>query len=438
MFKKLRNRMLLMHLSMISIMMLVSFTALYIITSSNIHKTIDESLYRISDFKKNDRFITDINPVFPPMIPADIPQYDPKEDPKGDPVDQEKSEDNQEIFDQRLNGFVIVTDSEYTMVNWITFFKTDDTFLEQALTQVKQIDDTRGEFDLDDSRWAFLVKERAEGYVISFVDINTQYKVLQRLILTFVIVSIAMLGFIVGISFFLTERSIKPIKEAFGKQKQFISDASHELRTPLAVIRTNVDVLLTHQGTDQEKWLHYIKDEVDRMAHLTSDLLYLTQMEDEQSLKPLKSTFNLSEKIEHLLLGVEVAAFEKHLTLEYDLRPEAMVHGNPEQISQVVMILLDNALKYTTEKGHIMLKLTKSTHHYVISVANTSEGIKPEDMPHIFERFYRGDKSRHRENGSYGLGLSIAKSIVENHGGKITCENLEHGYTEFTVKLRIS
>lgn len=112
--------MLLMHLSMISIMMLVSFTALYIITSSNIHKTIDESLYRISDFKKNDRFITDINPVFPPMIPADIPQYDPKEDPKGDPVDQEKSEDNQEIFDQRLNGFVIVTDSEYTMVNWIT------------------------------------------------------------------------------------------------------------------------------------------------------------------------------------------------------------------------------------------------------------------------------------------------------------------------------
>lgn len=435
MFKKLRNRMLIMHLSMISIMMLISFSALYFITSSNIHKSIDEDLHRISGFKNNDRFLSEVIIIKSPI--EGIYPFEGIYPSKGSYAFAIEDK-NQEIFDQRLSGFVIVTDLNYQMLSWTTFFQTDDTFLLEALTRVVEASDMRGEFDLDESRWAYLIKERNEGYVISFVDMTSQFNVLQRLIITFVLVSVAMLGVIIGISYFLTERSIQPIKDAFTKQKQFISDASHELKTPLAVIRTNVDVLLTHSNAEDDQWLNYIKEEVDRMAHLTGELLYLAQMEDAQTLEPFKASFSLSEKVEHVLLGVEVVAFEKNLHLAYDVLPGALYFGHAEQIAQVVMILLDNALKYTPEQGHVKLTLSKSAHHYVLTVANTCAGIHEDDLPHIFERFYRGDKSRHRESGSYGLGLSIAKSIVEHHGGKISCENLESGYTIFTVKLRMT
>jgi signal transduction histidine kinase len=241
------------------------------------------------------------------------------------------------------------------------------------------------------------------------------------------------------ISNFLTNRSIKPIKKAFDKQKQFISDASHELKTPLAVISTNVEVLLSNQISKESqdwKWLSYIKSEVERMGHLTKDLLYLTQMEGVEKQKLLRYPFNLSEKVEQQLLGMEVLAFEKNIEMDYEVQPNLIVEGNAEQLIQVVMILLDNALKYTPEQGKIKLNLRYSNHQVILSVKNTGEGIQPEDINRIFDRFYRVDKVRSRTSGSHGLGLSIAKAIVEQHEGKIFCESISGEITIFTVKLK--
>lgn len=406
MFKKLRNRLLLMNLSIISILMLISFSSIYLMTYNNIQGVIRQDLFRIADFHKNERIIP----------------------PKSDPSDK--------FFEERILGFIIETDEQFNRISWLSLFSTDETFITQALSFIEPEDKATGSFELDDSHWAYMVLKRPWGFAISFVDMTTHKQVLDRLILTFLLVSAIMLVIIYFISTFLTERSIKPIKASFDKQKQFISDASHELKTPLAVIQANVDVLLSKPDESSQKWLEYIKCEVERMGHLTKDLLYLTQVDGAEDQQLMRTTFNISERLENILLGLEAVAFEKNLNLDYKLSPDLEMHGNAEQIAQVMMILFDNAIKYTPPGGEMAIDLSKSAHHITLTVTNTGEGIAKEDLPYIFDRFYRADKVRSRENSSYGLGLSIAKTIVEQHNGKITCESVVGEKTTFMVRFK--
>ena len=159
-------------------------------------------------------------------------------------------------------------------------------------------------------------------------------------------------------------------------------------------------------------------------------------MEDSEDHQMMKTSFNFSDKIEQMLLSVEAIAFEKNIKLEYALAPDAEIVGNPEQLSQVIMILLDNAIKYTPENGEIKANLTRTQHHFLLTLTNTGEGISPDDLPHVFDRFYRGDKVRSRQANSYGLGLAIAKTIIDQHGGKLTCESVPGEHTTFSVKLK--
>jgi len=239
------------------------------------------------------------------------------------------------------------------------------------------------------------------------------------------------------ISRFFANRSIQPIKEAFDKQKQFIADASHELKTPLTVINTNVDVLLSNKDDlihNQSKWLYYIKSEAERMNKLTSDLLYLAQV-DYSDVKMIFSDFNLSEAVEHIILTMEGVVFENNIALHYDIEPNLIVSGNIEQLKQVILIFLDNAIKYTDKKGKINLVLNKAHNKINLSVTNTGKGIPEEHISKIFNRFYRTDKSRARDSGGYGLGLSIAKAIVEQHNGKISVKSIVDKETTFTIEL---
>lgn len=413
-----------MNLSIIIILMLTSFSSIYIITYNNIHRTIDFDLKKLVDIRK------EFNPNEFTNESVDF-RKDINEAPN-----LEKDED----LPERLVSFIIETDTEGNVLNINSSFESEDSFYEEALESAQENQNIRGNFTLDNNEWAYIVRENQASKVYGYLDITAQQNVLEKLVITFSIVSIIMIFFIFLISNFLTNRSIKPIKEAFEKQKQFISDASHELKTPLAVIRTNVDVLLSNQpskDTADSKWLSYIKSEVDRMGNLTKDLLYLTQMESGEERELLRYSFNLSEKIEQQLLGMEALAFEKNIEMNYEIEPDIMVVGNTEQLIQVVMILLDNAFKYTPKKGKINLSLARTNHHVVFLVSNTGKGIQSEEVNRIFERFYRVDKARSRVNGSHGLGLSIAKAIVEQHNGRIYCESIPDEKTTFTVKLKI-
>jgi two-component system sensor histidine kinase CiaH len=231
----------------------------------------------------------------------------------------------------------------------------DSEFYESAIQEVLNQNKDTGKFKMDENYWAFMVQPVSEGYMITFLDITSQQAIITNLVYTFLGVASFMLIIIFFISKFFANRAIKPVKEAFDKQKQFIADASHELKTPLSIIDTNVDVLLSN-GDDtinnQSKWLHYIKSESERMTKLTNSLLYLTQV-DYSDIITIFTEFNLSEAVQNVILTMEGVIFENNISLHYEIEPDLVTRGNNEQIKQVVMILLDNAIKYTNENGLI-------------------------------------------------------------------------------------
>lgn len=230
----------------------------------------------------------------------------------------------------------------------------------------------------------------------------------------------------------------KPIEETFLIQKQFIADASHELKTPISVMLANIAVLEKEFGTN--RFMDYLKEEGKRMADLINSLLMLSKLdyeEDETAIKKNFVIFNLSDALFETALPFESVAFEMGLNYLIQIPNNISAYGIPEDIKQVTGILLDNALKYTDKHGSVILNVTekiqkKNLHNIkqiVIRIKNTGIPISPDDLPQIFNRFYKADSSRKYKENSFGLGLSIAKSLVEKNKGNITVES----NSEFTV-----
>jgi two-component system sensor histidine kinase CiaH len=391
-------------------MMTIAFSSIYLITYNNVRRDIDMELHKISEFGQRSK--------------------ENSKEPRPD-------FDNAQPHEDRSLSFSLITNKEGAIRSFSSIFNMDETFYEKAKEIALSKNSDIGQFKLEGNHWAYIVKSYSDGNKIVFLDVTSQQGILTNLIYTFLAVALVMLILIFFVSKFFANKSIEPIKNAFDKQKQFIGDASHELKTPLAVINTNVDVLLSNKEdniNNQSKWLYYIKSEVERMTKLTNDLLYLTQI-DYSDIKMIFSHFNLSEAVENVILTMEAVIFENNISLQYDVEPDLNTYGNSEQIKQVVMILLDNALKYTDDKGSVNVTLKKYQNSILFSVVNTSKGIPEEYTDKIFDRFYRIDKSRSRNNGGYGLGLAIAKAIVEQHKGKIYVKSVVDESTTFSVEL---
>ena len=227
----------------------------------------------------------------------------------------------------------------------------------------------------------------------------------------------------------LTNMIVQPVAETMEKQKQFISDASHELKTPLAVIEANVEVLESNVG--ESKWMTYIKSEINSMDKLINNLLFLAKAENTNN-DVKKEKFNLSEEINMVGAMFESMAYEKKVKIKSKVAENIDFIGNKEDIKHVVSVLIDNAIMHTKEDGEVILELEKEKGNIVIQVKNQGDPIPEEEREKIFERFYRIDKSRNRKEKRYGLGLAIAKSIVNQYKGKIDV-NCKDGYTTFKV-----
>ena len=234
------------------------------------------------------------------------------------------------------------------------------------------------------------------------------------------------------LAWLLIRRMVEPVKDAFTRQKQFVSDASHELKTPLAVISANAEVLETEIG--ENEYLGYIRSEVKRTDSLVQSLLALARMDRNEGGTEMK-TFDLSRALLDVTLPFESTVYEAGKTLETEIPDGIDCCGNEEMIKQLTVILLSNALKYSNEGGRIRISLNPRGKQREISVFNTGEAIPPEDQEKIFDRFWRGDPAHGRETGGHGLGLAIARSIVDTHRGKITVESREGEGTTFTVLL---
>ncbi|OWR31935.1 two-component sensor histidine kinase [Saccharibacillus sp. O23] len=337
----------------------------------------------------------------------------------------------------RSVSFMMRTDASGALTETQSRFSSlTEDFYASALALAQKSDRNRGDFTLDGSRWTFMrMPSDNDTTMYVFIDTTSRQEILKTLIYTFAAVGVAMLIVLFFFSRFFANRSIRPVREAFDKQKQFIADASHELKTPLAVINTNADVLLANGDESirsQEKWLRYIKSETERMAKLTGDLLYLTEMDDSRP-GMVQARFDLSDAVENVMLTMEAVVFEKDLSLDYEIEPGLSLVGSREQIVQVTMILLDNAIKYANPRGRIDVSLKREHGEIRLAVSNTGEGIAAEHLPRVFDRFYRTDKSRTRSQGGHGLGLAIAKSIVEQHKGRISVKSTVGEQTTFSV-----
>ena len=267
-----------------------------------------------------------------------------------------------------------------------------------------------------------------EQRMIADERIDDSNRALGRLLVTLVSTGVATLILVFGVSWYFAEESIRPVREAWNRQRQFIADASHELKTPLAAMDANFEALMTGQKI-RNKWTLNIRRELEMMDRLVRDLLYLARVEDGDV--PLSNDkVNLSAEVDDLVVAMETQAYEKGVKIESVIGKKVIITGDREKIRQVMMILSDNAIKYSEAKIEVCLK--KSKGKVVFAMKNDGQRIEAEDLPRIFDRFYRSDKSRN-SNG-YGLGLAIAKTTVERMGGMIGVQSGDMG-TVFEVVL---
>ncbi len=290
---------------------------------------------------------------------------------------------------------------------------------------------------LYDMRLRFLGKETRDGFRIAFADMSRELDMLMNQLVTLLLVGLGGLAAFFLISLFLSAWALRPVEKAWEQQQQFVADASHELKTPLTVILTNIGILLDHrQDTieQQVKWVAYTQAEANRMKKLVDDLLFLAKSDAAQA-PVMQTKMDFSDAVWGCVLPFEPVAYEQGVTINSEIDPDLTVIGDEGQLKQLVVILLDNACKYAEKNGTITVTLKGIKDQICLSVNNTGQPIPQDHLKNIFKRFYRVDSSRYREQGGYGLGLSIASTIVQNHRGRISVESNEEAGTTFTIWL---
>ncbi|OGO78502.1 MAG: hypothetical protein A2Y23_11030 [Clostridiales bacterium GWB2_37_7] len=268
---------------------------------------------------------------------------------------------------------------------------------------------------------ARLFKKQDNSLSIILINIDYENSLLKSLRYNLIIVAFAGLGLVFGGSLFMAGKVVKPIKAAWEKQKNFVADASHELRTPLSVMQTNLELVMGNKEEtveSQANWLENIYFENKHMTRLVDDLLLLARADSGQKLLELEN-FSLSTTVEKTAAAFVPVTEERNIKFDYAIDPNVNFFGDESKIKQLVVILLDNAVKYTPQNCSISLELKNNKDSIELIVSDTGEGIDKENLEKIFERFYRIDKARSSENGGIGLGLSIASWIVKEHRGTI-------------------
>ncbi len=265
--------------------------------------------------------------------------------------------------------------------------------------------------------YKYLTRETPSGSVIVFVDCSTELSTALSFLAVSAAISLLSVLVVFILVFIFSRRAIRPVIESMEKQKQFITDAGHELKTPLAIISANTDVLELTSGKNE--WTESIRGQTKRLNGLIKDMLALSRM-DEESYQPQWETFSISRAVAEAAAPFETPAKTANKTFFADIDPDLSFRGDESQIRQLVTILCDNALKYSSENGNIRLSLKAKGKNILLSVQNTCTTLPDGDLNRLFDRFYRAENSRSRETGGYGIGLSIARAIVQAHKGKIS------------------
>ncbi len=309
----------------------------------------------------------------------------------------------------------------------------DDINYEEAFSYASKVFKSEPGYGMIDYfRYYYDVSENKSMLV--FIDMTRDIAQVAALATISAFVNIIALLTLVLLIYWLSKKAMKPVADSIEKQKQFITDASHELKTPLAIISANAEVLEMCDG--ENEWLTSIKNQTTRMNHLVKKLVELSKLNEMQK-DENRTHFNISAAMLDTAANFETSAAVANRNFSYSAAHDIMYYGNEAEIRQLITILCDNAIKYTDECGHIKLSLYKSGKSVIIESYNTCEYVDPDKVSRLFDRFYRGDSSRAREEkvGGYGIGLSIAQAIVNRHKGKIRV--FTTGTTGITFKITL-
>ncbi len=295
-------------------------------------------------------------------------------------------------------------------------------------------DKKNGKITKDKIAYSYSVHQKDGMKIIIFINDSFTHtangNLLKISILVGGIIFFILFVFIVIVSGYV----IKPVADSIERQKQFISDASHELKTPITVISTTIDIIGNKNGKD--RWTECIKEQAVKMQRLVKELLDLSKLLEVNTARSGFKISDISNTVNNTLLYFESLLFESGKTLELDIEENIRLNCDENKISQLVGILMDNALKYSDEKSVIRFSLKKNGECAVISCSNPCSDFSASDTSKLFERFFRSENDRIHEQEGFGLGLSIAQAIAELHGGKISAD-YENNIITFTVILNI-
>lgn len=282
------------------------------------------------------------------------------------------------------------------------------------------------------SSYRYIKTEEDGSTQIIFLDCTRSMNTFEAFLATSLAVAVAGMAAFLILVIVLSKKIVRPVSEAYEKQKRFITDAGHEIKTPLTVIDADTEVLEMECG--ENEWLSDIRKQTVKLKDLTNSLIYLSKMEESRD-EVQKIDFPISDLVEETAGSFEALAVTQNKTFDLEVEPMLTYCGEEKSIQRLVSILLDNALKYSPEGGKISVKFGKAGKNLQLRVYNTAEHVDQKNISHMFDRFYRFDESRNSETGGYGIGLSIARAIVESHKGKITAKSEDGKSMCMTVVL---
>lgn len=428
MIKKLQYRFILVTMACIGFILVLILLSLNIsvtaASESQGYAMLSEYVNRKDPEKEAARSEHGPSPKELPSLPED--KTAPKGSEKERPSFSEEMKQNQWFNDMRIFSITFDADGQTTEISTGGNPNLTEADLQAMADIILKNPKEEGRL----SGYLYLYVPSEEETSIYFLDYAPEHSMSLMLLQVCLWIGLAGMLVILILVIFLSRWVSRPVQLAFDRQRQFIADASHELKTPLAIITTNAEVL--EGSLPGNKWLNYILEQSGRMKTLINSLLDLAKL-DACVEKQIFRSFDLSRTVRNTALSFESLAYEYGKKYTMEIADGLTACGNEEQIKQLVNILLDNAFKYSDRQGHILISLAKHGEKKLLKVYNTGNGIDAKDQKHIFERFYRSDSSRSRESGGYGLGLSIAQSIVKSHRGRVSVKSDGKSYTEFSV-----
>ena len=407
MIKKLQRRFILLSMSAFLIVLAVIITAINIVNYNAVIQEADMLLSIMGENKGSfpmepDKFGTMLPPGMSPEIPYESRYFSVVAD----------NETNQILFVETSQIISVNKDSAISYAEYALSKNKTEGFIESFRYQIQKDN--------------FFTR-------ITFLDCGRKLDAYRSFL--FASIAISLFGYLVVfalISFF-SNRIIRPISESYEKQKRFITDASHEIKTPLTIIGADTDVLEMELG--ENEWLSDIKKQITQLTALTNDLVFLSRMEESENALPLID-FPFSEVATEVAFSFQTLAQKQEKDLQCYIPPMLTFNGDEKSIRQLISILLDNAIKYSPVGEQISLFIEEQNNCITIAVTNTTrQNIEKEQLKLLFDRFYRTDASRNSKTGGHGVGLSIAKAIVEAHNGKISASSPKENTLQICIKL---